>query len=164
MRAQEQLDAAEEPEAIAHRFVQRARKRRRIETCPQEEHRDADALSLQVGRTKERFPNGWSPPRKISRDAMASLRQLHHMDPVSFTTEVLAERFRISPEAVRRILKSKWEPSKEKKEKILTKESEAKAERKARKEKVHEAFLSYQEKEKGKKQTRSRSRDRLTLT
>ncbi|KAI0792386.1 hypothetical protein C8Q75DRAFT_692771, partial [Abortiporus biennis] len=62
---------------------------------------------------KEAFPEGWNPPRKLSRDAMQGLRALHHHDPETFSTAVLAEKFKISPEAVRRILKSKWQPSKE---------------------------------------------------
>ncbi|KAF9445804.1 hypothetical protein P691DRAFT_805200 [Macrolepiota fuliginosa MF-IS2] len=60
---------------------------------------------------KRAFPNGWSPPRKLSREAMDGLRELNRFDPQKFSTPVLAERFKISPEAVRRILKSKWEPS-----------------------------------------------------
>lgn len=62
---------------------------------------------------RKSFPEGWSPPRKLSREAMDILRRLHHTDPESFSTPILAERFKISPEAVRRILKSKWEPSAE---------------------------------------------------
>ena len=63
---------------------------------------------------KEKFPEGWNPPRKISREAMDGLRALHGHDPHTFSTPVLAEKFKISPEAVRRILKSKWSPSREK--------------------------------------------------
>ncbi|KDQ58615.1 hypothetical protein JAAARDRAFT_104693, partial [Jaapia argillacea MUCL 33604] len=63
---------------------------------------------------KKTFPQGWAPPRKLSREAMDGLRALHYHDPEQFTTPVLAEKFRVSPEAVRRILRSKWEPSKEK--------------------------------------------------
>ena len=42
---------------------------------------------------------------------MDALRQLHRAEPRQFPVPVLAERFKISPEAVRRILKSTWEPS-----------------------------------------------------
>ncbi|KZP15307.1 hypothetical protein FIBSPDRAFT_705925, partial [Athelia psychrophila] len=62
---------------------------------------------------KEAFPSGWQPPKKLSRDAMEGLRLLHKQNPDIFTTPVLAEKFRISPEGVRRVLKSKWEPSRE---------------------------------------------------
>ncbi|KAF5369082.1 hypothetical protein D9758_002902 [Tetrapyrgos nigripes] len=73
---------------------------------------------------QKEFPEGWNPPHKISRDAMDALRQLHHMDKAKFNTPVLAERFRISPEAVRRILKSKWVQPREKRDKGLVRERE----------------------------------------
>ena len=79
-------------------------------------------------RMKELFPSGWNPPRKLSREAMDGLRTLHVHDPNTFTTPVLAERFRISPEAVRRILKSKWTPNRLEKAKILIKERRRKME------------------------------------
>ncbi|KAF8919746.1 hypothetical protein CPB85DRAFT_1153068, partial [Mucidula mucida] len=62
---------------------------------------------------KEKFPDGWNPPRKLSREAMDGLRSLHQFEPDKFTTPFLADKFKISPEAVRRILKAKWEPTKE---------------------------------------------------
>ncbi|TCD63071.1 Required for respiratory growth protein 9 mitochondrial [Steccherinum ochraceum] len=77
---------------------------------------------------KETFPEGWAPPRKLSRAAMDGLRWLHAQDPETCTTPVLAQKFRISPEAVRRILKSKWEPSKEKRDRLLQRERERREE------------------------------------
>ncbi|KAL4254750.1 Required for respiratory growth protein 9, mitochondrial [Abortiporus biennis] len=77
---------------------------------------------------KEAFPEGWNPPRKLSRDAMQGLRALHHHDPETFSTAVLAEKFKISPEAVRRILKSKWQPSKEQIARLLARERQNLAE------------------------------------
>ena len=68
------------------------------------------------------FPDGWSPPRKLSREAMEGLRELHRFDPEKFSTPVLSEKFRISPEAVRRILKSKWAPSREKRMQLAERE------------------------------------------
>lgn len=47
----------------------------------------------------------WAPGRKLSRAAMDGLRMLHAHDPEVFSTPVLANKFQISPEAVRRILK-----------------------------------------------------------
>ncbi|KAJ7931322.1 hypothetical protein B0H13DRAFT_863272 [Mycena leptocephala] len=76
---------------------------------------------------KSAFLGGWGPPRKLSREAMDGLRQLHRVDPERFTTPVLAERFRISPEAVRRILKSRWAPPPGKKAKLIKREVQAKA-------------------------------------
>ncbi|PPR04861.1 hypothetical protein CVT26_012693 [Gymnopilus dilepis] len=75
---------------------------------------------------RKAFPEGWSPPRKLSREAMDALRQLNRIDPETFTTPVLADKFRISPEAVRRILRSKWEPTAEKRTKLAIKERERK--------------------------------------
>lgn len=75
---------------------------------------------------RKAFPEGWSPPRKLSREAMDALRQLNHIDPENFNTAVLADKFKISPEAVRRILKSKWEPGSEKRTKLAIKERERK--------------------------------------
>ncbi|KAI0326135.1 hypothetical protein GY45DRAFT_149923 [Cubamyces sp. BRFM 1775] len=82
---------------------------------------------------KRKFPEGWAPPRKISREAMDSMRSLHSLDPRTFSTPVLAERFRISKEAVRRILKSKWEPTREQRAKLAAKEREAKGQWKLQK-------------------------------
>ncbi|KAI0349701.1 hypothetical protein OH77DRAFT_1414552 [Trametes cingulata] len=82
---------------------------------------------------KRKFPEGWSPPRKISREAMDSLRSLHALDPARFSTPVLAEKFRISKEAVRRILKSKWEPTREQRAKMAARERQAREEWKLQK-------------------------------
>ncbi|KAL2820386.1 hypothetical protein BJX63DRAFT_380636 [Aspergillus granulosus] len=60
---------------------------------------------------QKKFPTGWSPQKKLSPDAMEGIRHLHATSPNKFTTAVLAEEFKVSPEAVRRILKSKWRPN-----------------------------------------------------
>lgn len=60
-----------------------------------------------------KFPNGWNPPKKLSPDALDGIRSLHASAPDRFTTAVLAEEFKISPESIRRILKSKWRPKAE---------------------------------------------------
>ncbi|KAJ7064915.1 hypothetical protein C8F01DRAFT_1128734 [Mycena amicta] len=73
---------------------------------------------------KAAFPDGWNPPRKLSREAMDGLRQLHRINPETFSTPVLADRFRISPEAVRRILKSRWAPSTSRRMQLLKREAE----------------------------------------
>jgi Neugrin len=74
------------------------------------------------------FPDGWSPPRKLSREAMEGLRELHRFDPEKFNTPVLAEKFKISPEGVRRILKSRWAPSREKRMKLVERERKDRSE------------------------------------
>ncbi|SPO03479.1 uncharacterized protein DNG_06162 [Cephalotrichum gorgonifer] len=58
----------------------------------------------------KKFPLGWSPPKRLSPDALSGLRALHAQFPETYTTPALADLFGISPEAVRRILKSKWSP------------------------------------------------------
>lgn len=55
----------------------------------------------------------WSPRKKLSPDTMEGMRHLHQTQPDKFTTPVLADHFKVSPEAIRRILKSKWRPSDE---------------------------------------------------
>jgi hypothetical protein len=55
----------------------------------------------------------WNPRKKLSPDAMEGIRHLHDTQPEKFTTPILAEHFKVSPEAIRRILKSKWRPSDE---------------------------------------------------
>jgi len=62
---------------------------------------------------KAKFPDGWKPRKRLSPDALDGIRHLHEKDPDKFTTSVLAEQFQVSPEAIRRILKSKWRPSEE---------------------------------------------------
>ena len=53
---------------------------------------------------------------------------MHRHDPKKFSTPVLAERFCISPEGVRRILKGKWIPGKMEKAELLEKERRRKQE------------------------------------
>ncbi len=69
-----------------------------------------DALSAKFGSA------GWRPMKRLSPDALEGIRELHAQQPDRFTTPMLAENFQISPEAVRRILKSKWKPSEEEEE------------------------------------------------
>ncbi|KAH9833321.1 uncharacterized protein C8Q71DRAFT_197758 [Rhodofomes roseus] len=80
------------------------------------------AIKAHRAAMKKEFPEGWAPPRKLSREAMDALRALHATNPETFTTPMLASQFRISPEAVRRVLKSKWEPSPELRARLAEKE------------------------------------------
>ena len=61
----------------------------------------------------------WNPRKKLSPDTMEGIRHLHETQPERFTTPVLAKHFKVSPEAIRRILKSKWRPSDEEQEERL---------------------------------------------
>lgn len=62
-------------------------------------------------RTKEKYPDGYRPLKRLSPDAIEGIRALHSQMPEYFTTARLAKEFKISPEAIRRILKSKWRPN-----------------------------------------------------
>ncbi|KAK8165463.1 hypothetical protein IWX90DRAFT_165130 [Phyllosticta citrichinensis] len=55
----------------------------------------------------------WRPAKRVSPDAVLGIRELHKSDPTAFNIEILSDRFKISKEAVRRILKSKFQPSDE---------------------------------------------------
>lgn len=66
---------------------------------------------VQKDALKAKFKDGWNPQKKLSPDAVDGIRQLHALKPNDFTTPVLADQFKISPEAVRRILKSRWRPT-----------------------------------------------------
>lgn len=58
---------------------------------------------------KKKFPDGWRPPKILSREAQEGIRLLHSSDPEQFDIVALSERFRVSTESVRRILRSgKW--------------------------------------------------------
>lgn len=112
---------------------------------------------------KKAFPEGWLPPRKLSREAMEGLRSMHALDPETFTTPVLSEKFRISPEAVRRILKSRWEPSREQRTK------RAETERRSREEWITQRRQEEREEQQKLEAESGRPRrvaknDRLTLT
>lgn len=54
--------------------------------------------------------SGWAPRKRLSPDALEGIRSLHSQFPEKYTTPVLANYFQVSPEAIRRILKSKWRP------------------------------------------------------
>ncbi|KAJ5484139.1 Required for respiratory growth protein 9 [Penicillium diatomitis] len=91
----------------------------------------AEPWRTQKDALEKKFPQGWNPPKRLSPDALEGIRHLHATAPEQFTTSVLAEEFKVSPEAIRRILKSRWRPS----------ETEAEARRK-RWEKRHERIWS----------------------
>lgn len=67
---------------------------------------------------KEKFgEQGWMPRKRLSPDALDGIRTLHAQYPETYSTPVLAQHFKVSPEAIRRILKSKWKPNEEEEEK-----------------------------------------------
>ena len=67
---------------------------------------------VQKDALKKKFNNkSWAPQKRLSPDALEGIRAMHAQFPDKFTTPVLAEQFKMSPEAIRRILRSKWKPT-----------------------------------------------------
>jgi hypothetical protein len=62
---------------------------------------------------QKKFPDGWNPRKRLSPDALAGIRALHAQMPEVYTCTTLAASFQVSPDAIRRILKSKWSPDAE---------------------------------------------------
>lgn len=85
-------------------------RRRRTIGPKNPEPREKESWMTQKEALRRKFPLGWAPPKKLSPDALSGLRALHAQFPETYTTPALSELFGISPEAVRRILKSKWNP------------------------------------------------------
>jgi hypothetical protein len=74
---------------------------------------EQEPWQIQKAALKEKFKEGWNPRKKLSPDALAGIRAIHAQFPEQYTTSVLAEKFEVSPEAIRRILKSRWTPKEE---------------------------------------------------
>lgn len=73
-----------------------------------------ESWQVQKKALLEKFgSSGWSPRKRLSPDALEGIRMLHSQSPDKYTTPVLADHFEVSPEAIRRILKSKWRPNEE---------------------------------------------------
>lgn len=74
---------------------------------------------IQKEALKQKFPDGWRPRKRLSPDALAGIRALNAQYPDIYTTAALSAKFEVDPEAIRRILKSKWQPSTEEEEQRL---------------------------------------------
>ncbi|KAL6860989.1 hypothetical protein J3F83DRAFT_746975 [Trichoderma novae-zelandiae] len=73
--------------------------------------RTQEPWKLHKAALKEKFPQGWQPRKRLSPDALAGIRALNAQFPDVYTTAALADKFQVSGEAIRRILKSNWRPS-----------------------------------------------------
>lgn len=74
--------------------------------------RPAEPWQVQKAALEKKFGEvGWQPRKRLSPDALEGIRALHAQYPDKYTTPVLANQFEVSPEAIRRILRSKWRPS-----------------------------------------------------
>ncbi len=80
----------------------------------QGESRPLQPWQVQKSALLQKFgSSGWRPRKRLSPDALEGIRALNSQDPEKYTTPMLAEQFEVSPEAIRRILKSKWRASPE---------------------------------------------------
>ena len=83
-------------------------------TSSQPPKRKKESWQVQKDALNRKFGDkGWQPRKRLSPDTLEGIRALHHSNPQSYTTQTLAEHFEVTPEAVRRILKSKWRPNSE---------------------------------------------------
>ncbi|KAK4940788.1 Required for respiratory growth protein 9 mitochondrial [Elasticomyces elasticus] len=75
-------------------------------------YKKSEPWQIQKQALEQKFGgDGWQPRKKLSPDTMEGIRTLHAEDPDRYSTPLLAEHFKVSPEAIRRILKSKWKPT-----------------------------------------------------
>ena len=79
--------------------------------------REREDWQIQKEALKQKFgSDGWNPRKRLSPDALEGIRSLHAQYPDTYTTPVLAEYFKVSSEAIRRILRSKWKPNEDEEE------------------------------------------------
>lgn len=76
-----------------------------------ERRKNMPAWAVQKEALKKKFPDGWRPFKRLSPDALEGIRALNQQFPDMFPLEVLSQRFEVSPEAMRRILRSSWVPT-----------------------------------------------------
>ncbi|KAL8827017.1 MAG: hypothetical protein Q9191_003446 [Dirinaria sp. TL-2023a] len=84
---------------------------RKVKAAAGDEHKREDWQIQKQALAKKFGQAGWTPRKRLSPDALDGIRALHVQYPAKYTTSVLAEQFEVSPEAIRRILKSKWKPT-----------------------------------------------------
>ena len=82
----------------------------------EEPQRVRDTWMVQKETLRAKFPEGWNPRKRLSPDALEGIRALHAQMPERYTTSALAENFQVSPEVIRKILKSNWKPKVEEQE------------------------------------------------
>lgn len=80
-------------------------------------NREREPWQVRKAALKEKLGDApWQPRKRLSPDALEGIRAIHSQFPDQYTTPVLAEKFKVSPEAIRRILKGKWTPNEEEEE------------------------------------------------
>ncbi|KAK6457313.1 required for respiratory growth protein 9, mitochondrial [Scheffersomyces xylosifermentans] len=77
----------------------------------------------------------WNPTRKLSRQQMQDIRSIKEQMPTLKTID-LANMFSISPESIRRILNSKWQPTENEEKLLVERAQRRKLESKQRRDEV----------------------------
>ncbi|KAB8346049.1 hypothetical protein FH972_023101 [Carpinus fangiana] len=112
------LKKSKETQAPRHEISKAAGTAKRLPAMA--EKKKLESWQIQKGALQDKFKDeGWNPRKKLSPEALEGIRALHAQYPDHFTTPALAEQFKVSPEAIRRILKSKWRPNGEEEEKRM---------------------------------------------
>lgn len=91
-------------------------KKAKSETSNPEKKEKRPHWQIQKEALENKFEEGWHPRKKLPPDSLDTIRHLHATKPDVWTTPVLADQFKVSPEAIRRILKSRWQPTEEERE------------------------------------------------
>lgn len=97
--------------APKHKARPRPQERDAALATPEEKPETREPWRVQKEALKEKFPEGWRPRKRLSPDALAGIRALNAQFPDVYTTSALADKFEVSAESIRRILRSKWTPS-----------------------------------------------------
>ncbi|SAM04978.1 hypothetical protein [Absidia glauca] len=92
-----------------HRRHRYRRRHRRSESEIERKMKDAKGI-YQKKDKQQRDQQPWQPTKRVSRTTMEKIRSLAASYPGHYNSVSLAAEFRISPEAVKRILKSKFRP------------------------------------------------------
>lgn len=70
---------------------------------------DIDMWKRHMFALREKFPDGFKPIKRLSREKIEEVRDLKRAFP-ELTNDDLGMRFKVSPESIRHVLKSKWKP------------------------------------------------------
>jgi hypothetical protein len=84
----------------------------RTARTPPEDRPKRETWQIQKSANLNKFGDStWQPRKRLSPDTLEGIRALHTSDPATYSTETLSSQFKVSPENIRRILKSKWQPN-----------------------------------------------------
>lgn len=84
---------------------------------PAEDRPKRENWQIQKSANLSKFGDStWQPRKRLSPDTLEGIRALHSSDPTTYSTETLSGQFAVSPENIRRILKSKWKPNDDERE------------------------------------------------